>query len=126
MLPCTFALLQLTNTNQWTSARGALNAKTNLGTDTQVRIEPNPYLGVRADTAAAGELNTGVAVSKAVGDAAVLNFKTALPVLTAQGAYGAVLPGTVVTDREGEASDNNVVFRSNNPALFGYFGKKKH
>ena len=95
-----------------------------MDSNTQLRVEPNPYLAVRADTEAGGEISTGAEVSKAVGDIAVLGFKTSLPVLKAAGTYGAVLPGTKVSDRAGEADDDNVVFRTDRPALYGYFGKK--
>jgi hypothetical protein len=64
-------------------------------------------------------------VSRVVSDNGVFNVKTDLPSLSASGSYGAVLPGTVVTDRDSGDSDNNVVFRTNQPALFGYFGKRK-
>jgi len=117
-------VVQLSNTNEITSSRGAAELKSNLESDTQVRVVPNPFVGIRGDTKVGGEVSTGVEVSKKVGDVAVLDFKTALPVITAGGVYGSVLPGTVVKEREGEPSDDNVAIRTNAPALFGYFGKK--
>lgn len=120
-----FCLLQLQNANQLTSSRGALGASSRLGSSTQVRVEPNPTIGIRADTDIAGELNAGLQVSQAVGDNAVVGIKTATPSVTFGGTYSTVLPGSTQSDRDsGPARDDNVVFPTNNPALFGYFGKK--
>lgn len=121
---CACVVMQLANTNEITSSRGAVGLTSGLESDTQVRVVPNPFVGVRGDTKVGGEVNTGVEVSKKVGDVAVLDFKTALPTVSAGGVYGSVLPGTVVKEREGEPSDDNVAIRTNAPALFGYFGKK--
>jgi hypothetical protein len=88
-------------------------------------VQPNTYLGVRGDTTVSGEASTAVDVSRKVGDNAVLTWKTALPKISIGGTYGSVLPGTVVTDRdEADASDDNVVWRTNEPSLYA-FGKKK-
>jgi hypothetical protein len=125
MLLLLLLLLQTTNNNRLTSKRGSLGLSSSLGSNTQVRVQPNTYVGVRGDTTVSGEVSTGVDVSRKVGDNAVLTWKTALPKISLAGTYGSVLPGTVVTERDEEdASDDNVVWRTNDPALYA-FGKKK-
>jgi hypothetical protein len=115
--------LQTTNENQLTSARGSLGAKTSLGTANVFRGVFTPFLGIVGDSGTSGEASTKGELSKAVGDVGVLKFTTTLPSVKAEASYGAVLPGTVATERKGDASDDNVVFRTNNPALYA-FGKK--
>lgn len=59
-----------------------------------------------------------------MGDNGVLGVKTALPSVAASGSFGAMLPGTSVTERDSGNSDDNVVFRTNQPALYGFFGRR--
>jgi hypothetical protein len=119
-------LLQLANTNEFTSERGAMGLSSGIESDTQIRAVPNPLFGLRADTTLGGEVSTGVEVSRDVGDIEVLNFATTLPSLSYSGNFGGVLPGTVVVERgeeDEEPSDDNVAIRTNIPALWAY-GKK--
>jgi hypothetical protein len=94
----------------------------------QVRVQPNPFLAVRGDTLFGGSVESGVEVSRDVGDVATLQFATNVVPFTASGNFGAVLPGTIVTERgdeDEEPSDDNVAIRATNlPALFA-FGKKR-
>lgn len=122
------ARLQVAQANTLETGRGSLGASSTLEADTQVRIQPNPFLAVRGDTLVGSSVNTGVDVSREVGDVATLTFATDVVPLAASGNFGAVVPGTVVTERGDEdtaPSDDNVAIRVTNlPALFA-FGKRR-
>lgn len=128
---CLHLHLQTAQANSIDTARGSLSASSTLETDTQVRVQPNPFLAVRGDTLVGSTFGTGVEVSRDVGDEATLTFATDVVPFAASGNFGAVVPGTIVTERgaddeDFEPSDDNVAIRVTNfPALFGFVGKKR-
>lgn len=58
--------VQLTNINQLTSSRGALGLSTGLQNTINARLQPNPLIGLRADTDANAGLNAGLQVCGSV------------------------------------------------------------